>query len=181
MADDQRQQPTPEFSRPVTLSKVPSDGQTLTLSPDDETLAKIAQRFAIPAIAALDAAFTIMPTAHGVRVEGQFTANLTRECVASLEPMGEVINETITVDFDRRVEEGDAEAIMDQLAMGQDAEPLRGDQLDLGEFLVQQVSLAMDPFPRKPGATSLVDRYGAAEEPSAFAALKSLKPVNDDG
>ncbi|MEL7202382.1 MAG: YceD family protein [Pseudomonadota bacterium] len=173
--------PEPEFSRLVTASKIPADGQTIDLIPDTDTLALIAKRFAIPAIAAVKGTLTLVPTAHGVQICGRFTAALTRECVASLEPLAEHIDETVDVTFDRRVTDGDEDAIMDQLADGQDAEPLRGDDIDVGEFLVQQLSLAMDPFPRKPGAPSLVERYGAAPEPSAFDALKALKPVNDDG
>jgi hypothetical protein len=45
-----------------------------------------------------------------------------------------------------------------------------GALIDVGELLVQQLSLAMDPFPRKAGAPSLVDQFGAQHEESPLAA-----------
>ena len=47
-----------------------------------------------------------------------------------------------------------------------------GDMLDLGEMLVQQLSLAMAAFPRKEGAESLAEAYAPPENTSPFAALK---------
>jgi hypothetical protein len=55
-----------------------------------------------------------------------------------------------------------------------------GDHFDLGEFLVQQLSLAMDPFPRKPGAESLVETYGRGADISPFAALREKIEKSDE-
>jgi hypothetical protein len=54
-------------------------------------------------------------------------------------------------------------------------EPLPSDILDIGEAVAQQLSLALDPYPRAPGAIA-----GApAERPvSPFAALARWKENN---
>ena len=52
-------------------------------------------------------------------------------------------------------------------------------KIDLGQYAVEQLALALDPFPRKPGAT-----FVQPEEPaeiSPFAALKALKPRDGEG
>ncbi|MGD9801132.1 MAG: hypothetical protein AB7V02_11105, partial [Parvularculaceae bacterium] len=54
-------------------------------------------------------------------------------------------------------------------------EPLDGDEIDLGELLVQHLSLALDPYPRKDGAESLLETYRNAATASPFAGLKGLK------
>ena len=52
-------------------------------------------------------------------------------------------------------------------------------KIDLGQYAVEQLVLSLDPFPRKPGA-----QFVQPEEPaeiSPFAALKALKPQDDQG
>ena len=50
------------------------------------------------------------------------------------------------------------------------------DTIDLGVVAAEFTALALDPYPRKPGAAfdDLTDP-GDAEEPSAFAVLERLK------
>ena len=57
-------------------------------------------------------------------------------------------------------------------------EPLEGDEIDLGELLVQHLSLALDPYPRLEGAESLLPEYRTATLSSPFAALKDLKKTD---
>jgi hypothetical protein len=47
------------------------------------------------------------------------------------------------------------------------------ERLPLGAYVVEDVSLAVDPFPRKPGAA--FEAPDAASEPSPFAVLSQLK------
>jgi hypothetical protein len=46
---------------------------------------------------------------------------------------------------------------------------------DLGEALAQQLSLALDPYPRTPGA-ELPDEYRADGASGPFAVLRKLRP-----
>jgi uncharacterized metal-binding protein YceD (DUF177 family) len=52
--------------------------------------------------------------------------------------------------------------------------------LDLGEVAAEELSLALDPYPRKPGARLEKSRYGESEEEAEkgrnpFAVLAGLK------
>ncbi len=101
-------------------------------------------------------------------------AALTRECVASLEPFQEILTEKFDVDFLRAQPEPGEEEDWDA------PEVHEGDRLDLGEILVQQLSLSMSPFPRKEGARSLAEAYAPPELASPFAALKGVIGKGDD-
>ena len=60
-----------------------------------------------------------------------------------------------------------------------DADVIEDGKIDLGQYAVEQLVLSLDPFPRKPGA-----EFVQPEEPteiSPFAALKALKPKDDQG
>ena len=51
---------------------------------------------------------------------------------------------------------------------------LDAETLDLARYLVEHLALALDPFPRKPGA--VFEPPVGAEPESPFAVLKALKP-----
>ncbi|MCT6647115.1 DUF177 domain-containing protein, partial [Enterococcus faecalis] len=60
-----------------------------------------------------------------------------------------------------------------------DVDPIEDGKIDLGQYAVEQLALSLDPFPRKPGA-----EFVQPEEPaeiSPFAALKALKPRDEQG
>ena len=56
----------------------------------------------------------------------------------------------------------------------EDEIPYEGTSIDLGEAASEQLALALDPFPRKPGA-ELPGSVGPHES-GAFAALAKLLP-----
>ena len=67
----------------------------------------------------------------------------------------------------------------ERLAANPNAYPpdvLESDEIDLAHYLVEQLVLDLDPFPRKPGVE--FDYKPAVTEESPFAVLKRLK---DDG
>ncbi len=168
--------PAPEFSYEVDVDDVGRAGKKFQLSANEGEREKIAARLKTPSVENLEGEMKVTASKTMVRITGDIKANLTRECVASLEPMAETVAETFEIQFTRippEVEEADEEDL--------DApEYLEGPILDLGELLVQQLSLAMDPFPRKEGAESLAKAYAPAENVSPFAALKGRVGKSDD-
>jgi len=130
-----------------------------------------------------------MPIQAGATISGSIQASLVRECVASLEEMDEKVTFDFEITFDRTapdVSDLSEEALADlglekSLELLEGPEPLEGDLIDIGELMVQQLSLAMDPFPRKEGAQSLSELYGTVEETSPFAILKRAITGDDDG
>ncbi|MEM9494621.1 MAG: hypothetical protein AAGA09_01355 [Pseudomonadota bacterium] len=183
----------PEFSVVTELSSAIHDGWRKSVAANETERAAIARRFGVPAVEQLEGDIAVFATARDFRVEGAVRATLTRECVASLEPLQETVEEAFILDFarvseaDLAAERAEAEKMEEgapsdeELAAWLDRpEPHAGDSLDVGELLVQQVSLAMDPFPRKAGVESLAETFGAQAETSPFDVLKSLSS-GDDG
>ena len=151
---------------PVTADLVMSEADRTTL----------AQDFRVPGVQSLNGEALAARRAGMIEVEGRVRATLTRQCVASLEDMDEVIDEAFTVVFTEHAPEpADAEAEADLDA----PEPIEGGRLDLGQVLLEQLVLAMAPHPRKPGAEAPADP-GAGARISPFDALKALAANQDD-
>jgi uncharacterized metal-binding protein YceD (DUF177 family) len=108
---------------------------------------------------------------------GRIEADLVQACVVTLEPVPEAIREEFSVAF------WPAEELGDDLPEGEiqlDAEvpePIEHGEIALGRLVYELISVAMDPFPRSPGADAaeaeLLRDQPKPENP--FAALKNLK------
>lgn len=140
------------------------------LAPDEAQRRKIADRLSEPSIEALEGDFILTPFSGGVDLDLHVTGRINRLCVASLEPLVEVVDERYAIRFERNfaedADDGDAEVFS--------REPLEGDTLDLGEILIQHLSLSLDPHPRKPGAKSLAESYRDPVNLSPFSGLKGI-------
>ena len=162
----------PVFTHLVTVDDIPARGLKVTLEAPQGVLPAIAKRLDVEGVTHLEAQIDVTRKGPLVFLEGRIQAQLQRVCVSSLENMEEEIDETFRIEFEQGAEENLTE---EEVEIDADApEPLPDETLDLADIAVQQVSLAMTPFPRKPGAEPVKD---TAEQPSLspFAALKDLK------
>lgn len=170
--------PDIELSRLLRLDRVPPAGASLDVAASDLEREALARRFGVLALPEMAATVTLSPEASGRwRVEGRLRALVVQACGITLEPVEQRIDEGFLLRFSTDAEEIDrdsGELIVDSDA----AEPLEGDSLDLGEIVADQLALAIDPFPRKPGA-QLTDILPAQPTGSAsdspFAPLAALK------
>ena len=86
-----------------------------------------------------------------------------------------------TAEFDRLFSEDVPEETVDEVEIDPEAEmpePVVGGKLDLGEILAQELSLALDPYPRSPEADRRLAELGAGVSDGAngpFGALASLR------
>ncbi len=166
-----------EFSKEIAISALPATGREYALEANEAALKAIAKRFKIPAVNSLTATLLVTPIKEGMDFKGHIKANLTRECVASLELMEEEIDDRVEIIFDRHVVDelpdfADMDALED---FSKDKrEPLKGDNIDIGEIVVQHLSLIMEPYPRREGVPSLADQYGQSQEGSPFDVLKDI-------
>lgn len=146
---------TPEFRRPMPVAAVKPAGLAMTVSADAAERAALAQRFAVPAVLELNCRFRLTPDGHGgLLAEGALLARLERVCVVSLEPFTETVDERFALRF--VPEAGDQDLDLE----APDEIPFSGTAVDLGEAAAEQLALAFDPWPRKPGAR----RPDAAEQ-----------------
>lgn len=118
---------------------------------------------------------------RGWRLEGRLQATIVQACVITLEDVA------TRLDLDlRRRYRPDAEERLEvdpEEAEEEETEPLPA-RLDLGAVAIEAASLALDPWPRRPGA-SLADRPEAGDPPDAeerpFAGLAALKARMERG
>ncbi|MBB5518838.1 YceD family protein [Amphiplicatus metriothermophilus] len=164
----------------VDVGELPAGGRAYEVEAGAPARAAIARRLGAPALNRLKGAVSARPTKGGLVLEGRLEAALTRECVVSLEPFEEALEEDFRIVFVRApqsVEEDGALVVEEDTP-----EPLEGDRLDLAEILVQQLSLAMAPHPRKPGVEPLRETAGPTGTASPFEALRdAIAPDRDRG
>lgn len=139
------------------------------LSPDEARRRAIAERLGEAGVAALEGDFALTPFNGGVDLALHIKARVDRNCVISLEPLVELVDERYSIRFERDFDDeaGDED---DEISR----EPLEGDTLDLDEILVQYLSLSLDPHPRKAGAKSLAEGYRDPVNLSPFSGLKGI-------
>jgi len=164
---------------PIRVNEIPEGGRHLDLHADAGTREAIARMAGVEALPRLDASFDV--TRHGgegVRVRGTVSASVRQACVVTLEPLESEVEEAVDLVFApavrpdaRRGDSLSAETVA--LAADEPPEAL-GDTIDLGEIATEFLLLAIDPYPRKPGA---VFAASAPVDDSAhpFAALAALK------
>ncbi|MET0371608.1 MAG: DUF177 domain-containing protein [Sphingobium sp.] len=168
--------PPPEFSRPVRRDRIGPTTLGQSIAAEEGERVALARRFALAALDRLEADYDLIVEDGGVTARGRVRAVLAQSCVATAEPLAETIDAPFALRF---VEEG-AMAAADELEI--DAEELDtigydGLIVDMGEAVAQTMALAMDPWPRAPGADQWLKERGVLSEEDAgpFAALKALK------
>lgn len=159
--------PAPELSRPVAVDRAQA-GLSMEVIASAEECAAIAARMGLPAIERLACRFvTRWDAGDAVAAEGRLAARVVQTCVVTLE------NFPADIEEDFRVRFVPAGTESEELDLDADDEiPFEGATIDLGAATAEQLALALDPFPRKPG----VEPELPPEEASGpFAALARLR------
>ena len=170
----------------VPVARVHEAGLVQKVAATAKDIPQIAVYLELAGIDALSAEITLTRwRAKGLRVRGKLTADVIQTCIVTLEP----VPVHIEAEFERRFEPAESyatkhddrhEVIVD--LEGEDPPELLEREIDLGEILVEELALNLDPYPRKPDAA-----FEAADEPpgeprkNPFAALAKLKPKPGGG
>jgi hypothetical protein len=169
------------WSVPVAISDIPETGRSLDLVADAPARAAIAQAADLSAVNRLEATFDVVRQGRdGLRVSGRVSADIEQNCVVTLEPVENVVDEPVDLTFQLHRDTQprrrgiDEEIVLDPISAKEPPEPLQGGVLDLGAIAVEFLLLGIDPYPRRPGVSFEAPSH---EDPSAhpFAALAGLK------
>ena len=113
-----------------------------------------------------------------VRVDCDWQADLAQACVVTLEPIVQSLSGRFQVLYQAQ---GGAAVVKDEVLVDPEAddppEPLPSAGIDLGELAVQELAVALDPYPRIAGA-AVPSRYQPPQDDGAagpFDARKVLK------
>jgi uncharacterized metal-binding protein YceD (DUF177 family) len=169
--------PTPEFSRPVDLDRVGDAEVVRDIAATPEECAALARRFGLVAIDRLAAQVRLRrERARTVlRLSGHLVAEVTQTCIVTLAPVHNRIAEDFTVLYG---DMPDAAAVDMEPDADDALEPWPAGPLDIGEAVAQELSLALDPYPRAPGAAldPGPDQPGAvSSKVNPFAELAKLR------
>lgn len=176
---------SPEFSHPVVVDNIPNKGLRVKLQPSAEELILLMDRFNLLVLDNVKVAIHVKPLAGGykMRVMGSLHADVTQACIVNLTPVSSQIDEEFQLDFAPPTYiEHDVELSLED----DDAyEPIEDGVLDLGEITAQQLSLAIDPYPRSKTAdlNSVQQdtkgkngpKFDVDKKPNPFAVLEKLK------
>lgn len=160
---------TPELHRPVALDRIGPQGVEVLVEAEPEELRRLAERMRLPGIAELRCRFRLRRIGdETVEALGTLHARVTQVCVVTLDEFEDTVEEDFTIRFvPDGMEDADPEPdAVDELAYA-------GGAVDLGEAAAEQLALALDPYPRKPG----VELPEEAPEPDAnpFAVLAARR------
>ena len=159
--------------------------QALTIEVGEGERAALAKRFDLIAIEALTARVRLFRTlardgsGDVVRVVLDINADIVQRCVVTLEPLRARIAERgVETEFVLAAAPEAREVVF----MPDDAdppEPLHGERIDVGELVAQHLALALDPYPRTPGAEPERDGLDGGRRDPPFAALGRLRRGGD--
>lgn len=169
------------FSRKLRIGKISATPLARSINADPAECAALAALFGLPRIEMLAGDFVLTATKHGA-IDAQLSmhAKVTQFCVVTLEPFDAELVEDAALRFIPESEFDDSPftEFGPEDAEGPDEIPYANESIDLGAALAEQLALALDPYPRKPGAELPEDAVDGHSSP--FASLMSRpKPAND--
>jgi hypothetical protein len=165
------------WGRAVRLADLAHGPLRLALEPDVAERAEIARAVGLEGLPELRADLELRPWLDGAELRGRFEARVIQICGVSLDPFEQPVRGEIDL---RLVPSGSPNAPDDtggEVALDLEApdppDVLDGEAFDPSHYVVEHLALALDPFPRKPGAA--FEFKPAQPDDSPFAALKRLK------
>ena len=172
----------PEFSRLVAADTISNNPQHREIVAEAGEREALARRFDLLSLDKLTAVLDLQrQPGEVIHVSGHLSTDVVQRCVVSLVPVPAHLEADFEVSYggaSAQADEGDIDPV------GIDApEPLIEGRIDLGEALAQQLAIALDPYPRAPGASLRAEGFtvgpgevtGEGGRKQPFAALAVLK------
>ena len=168
----------PEFSRPVRADTLGEEERALRVEAEASERAALARRFGLIAIDRLEAELALSRKAAEIAVRGRVSAAVTQACVVTGAPLETRIEPKMDLRF--RPQPGADRGAEEEIELGESELDLlfyEGAEIDVGEAVAETLALALDPYPRAPGAEEALKAAGvkSEEEAGPFAALAGLR------
>jgi uncharacterized metal-binding protein YceD (DUF177 family) len=170
------------WSVPVLVAQLPDTGLHREIEADRAIRDAMADVAGLREVLSASASFDLTPKNGGrVHVAGHVRARVGQTCVVSLDPIENDIDEAIDLIFAPPEQIPELSDLVDEAAesdveIPDPPEPIVNGVIDLGRLATDALFLAIDPYPRKPGAVFEPLVEAADPEDHPFAALKALRP-----
>ena len=167
---------SPEFSYIVKASEIGSTPRTGKLSANKEERQKLAERFDLPKIGALNADYNLVASDDRIAFSGRLEADLQQLCSITGESFQLRLREEFDIGFVPQLAIDGTEEEIELTEEDCDIIEYEDGKIDLGEAIAQTLYLALPPFPRGPNADAVArEKLQSEEDAGPFGALAALK------
>lgn len=162
------------WSDRIRLDQI-GNGLRRSLEADDAARGRIAKALDLESLGRLVSTVEVKPQGRGWRLMGSLEASVVQLCGVTLEPLPAEVRNDFSVDLIEAAYAPKTSSESEEEIVDPDGPDVVEDGgIDLAVYVVEHLFLALDPYPRKPGA--VFEPPAAETEPSPFDVLKSLKP-----
>ncbi len=161
MHHDDRPSPVSPVSFKANVLRLPQKGMPVTVDATDKQREALAEAHGLESVERYHVELLVSRwKRNGVKVSGTVSADITQACVVTLEPLHNRIREEVEALYlpedsklGREGFHAGGEILID--ADGPDSPELfSGDTIDVGALAEEFFGLAIDPYPRKAGASA---------------------------
>ncbi|HTO30166.1 MAG TPA: DUF177 domain-containing protein [Pararhizobium sp.] len=175
----------PAFSYPVKVGNISANAVKVHLEANEAERAALREQWNVSDVLSLTSDLQIARwKKDGVKIKGHVKAKIVQACVVTLDPVEAEIDEPVEAIFVPENSRLARIAATDSVEMILDPEgpdlpdTFTGDTIDVGLAVTEYAALAIDPYPRKAGA-SFEERIESSQKddvrPNPFAVLKDWK------
>lgn len=166
-----------EFARPRAVATIGRDVKLAIVAEPSEREA-LARRFDVLAIDRLEAELVLNGDGVSVNATARVRADVTQRCVITALPVPTRIDQPFAIRFVPASAMPHADEV-ELSAEDCDTIDYVGESIDFGEAVAETLALALDAFPRAPGADAALKAAGVLREGEEavgpFAALAALR------
>lgn len=164
-----------EFVRRMDVSGLePGVREQMTFEADKDELMAIATRLKLLSLASFSADIYVLRELSGdVSIFGDIMAEVEQACVVTLDSVKETVEASVMQRFTAREDDEEAE---DE----DPPEPIIEDEIEVGEVLLQNLSLGLNPYPRALGVEFETVDDMAGKPTGPFAALAQLRDTGEN-
>ncbi|MBT4711470.1 MAG: DUF177 domain-containing protein [Alphaproteobacteria bacterium] len=163
--DAEKAAKTPDFTREVKFDAVGATGMELSITAEPHECAGLAARMDLVSLGGLQATAELDRQGSGVWARVHLIADVVQSCVVTLEPVEARIDQRFEVDF---MPQDGAQSVENSggsegSVLDGDVAPINAGVFNLGAVVAEYLSLAIDPYPRKPGIEFMAEDYNSGE------------------
>ena len=166
---------------PVAVAQIPETGLHRDIQADPAVRHAMAEMGGLREVLSAQASLDVTPKSGGrFYVTGHVRARIGQTCVVTLEEIESDVDEPVDLIFAPPEQVPQMAALVDEAEESDEEtpdplEPIENGMIDLGKVATDALYLAVDPYPRKPGAVFEPLVEAADPEDHPFAALRALK------